>query len=320
MTNDLAEEILKGNYRAAARLMRLLDDGSSLAREAMATLFPHTGGAFILGITGNPGSGKSSLVNELIRRLRRKDLRVGCVAVDPTSPFSGGAILGDRVRMQEHSGDPGVFIRSVATRGHLGGLSRSTPGLVQVMDAMGFDVIIIETVGVGQDEIDIVRFADTSLVVLVPGLGDDIQAEKAGLMEIADIFVLNKSDRPGIDRLHREVRSMLSIHRSAGSTREFHPEIIKTSVTRGEGLDELMIAIEAHQLHLESLPDQLSRKRDRQNHLVRAIARTELEFLFSKGTEAPEFQELISQVHQGTLDPYKAAHLFINSLRDTSNQ
>lgn len=307
MTSPLTQSILEGNIRAAARLMRLLDDGASSARKTMAELFPHTGKAFILGITGNPGSGKSSLVNRLIGRYRAQGLTVGCVAIDPTSPFSGGAILGDRVRMQQHAGDPGVFIRSVATRGHLGGLSRSTPGLVQIMDAMGYDVVIIETVGVGQDEVDIVRFADTSLVVLVPGLGDDIQAEKAGLMEIADVFVLNKSDRPGIERLQREIRAMLSIHRSAASDDVFRPQIIKTSATAGDGVDELIAAIDAHREHLLTLPNQEGRLRRRQSHMIRAIARTELELLFAHRTSSEAFERLVDDVHAGVLDPYSAA-------------
>ena len=307
MTSPLTRSILEGNIRSAARLMRLLDDGSPSARASMAELFPHTGKAFILGITGNPGSGKSSLVNHLISAFRAQNLTVGCVAVDPTSPFSGGAILGDRVRMQQHSSDPGVFIRSVATRGHMGGLSRSTPALVQVMDAMGYDVVIIETVGVGQDEVDIVRFADTSLVVLVPGLGDDVQAEKAGLMEIADIFVLNKADRPGVDRLQREIRAMLSIHRASTTAEVALPRLIKTSATNGQGLPDLMEAIDAHRDYLHSLPDQDQRLRRRQAHLIRAIARTELELLFARHTTSEPFERLLDQVVSGQSDPYAAA-------------
>ena len=307
MSGDLLPRILNGETRAAARLMRLVDDGAPRAREIMSALFPHTGNAYILGVTGNPGSGKSTLVNQLISRFRRQDLTVGCVAVDPTSPFSGGAILGDRVRMQDHATDDGVFIRSVATRGHMGGLSRSTPAMVQVMDAMGFDVVIIETVGVGQDEVEIVQFADTSLVVLVPGLGDDIQADKAGLLEIADIFVLNKADRPGIKRLNREIRAMLNLHRVAdGEDEPYRPVICQTSAIADEGVDELIESIDAHRASLAS-GDPAVRRRKRHSHLVRAIARTELESLFALHTSSEKFQDLIDQVTSGTLDPYGAA-------------
>lgn len=314
MNIDLVEAILSGNHRAAARLMRLLDDGAPLAQEAMARLFPHTGKAYILGITGNPGSGKSSLVNGMITRFRAQGHSVGCIAIDPTSPFSGGAILGDRVRMQEHANDPDVFIRSVATRGHLGGLSRSTPGLVQIMDAMGFDIVIVETVGVGQAEVDIVRFADTSLVVLVPGLGDDVQAEKAGLMEIADIFVLNKSDRPGLKRLQREVRTMLSIHRAALGEETFRPQIIPTSVTTNEGLNDLMDAIKNHRQYLAELPDQHGRRHQRNAHLLRAITRTEIEHLIESATSSPRFESLVNQIQRAEIDPYHASQELLTAL------
>lgn len=315
MDRPLSQEILAGNRRAAARLMRLVDDGSTAARDTLGELFEHTGDAFILGVTGNPGSGKSTLVNQLIDRYRAQGKTVGCIAVDPTSPFSGGAILGDRVRMQQHAGDDGVFIRSVATRGHMGGLSRSTPAMVQVLDAMGFDVIIVETVGVGQDEVEIVRLADTSLVVLVPGLGDDIQADKAGLMEIADIFVINKSDLDGATRLKREINTMLALHRQAHLDEEEaprRPAIVTTTATTGDGVDELVDAIATHRD--EVAVDGALRDRRRSAHLVRAIARTEIEFLFEQLATTDRFSKLIDEVVQGSTDPYAAAAELTNWL------
>ncbi|MDD2897807.1 MAG: methylmalonyl Co-A mutase-associated GTPase MeaB, partial [Desulfuromonadaceae bacterium] len=201
---SLAEQVLNGNIRAAARLMRDIDDGRPQAVDELKHLYPHTGNAFIIGITGPPGAGKSTLVDQLTASFRSKGKKVGVVAIDPTSPFTGGAILGDRIRMNRHSCDDGVFIRSLATRGALGGLSRSTSDVALVMDALGMEIVIIETVGVGQDEVDIVKEAHTTCVVMVPGLGDDIQAIKAGILEIGDIFVVNKSDREGADRTARE--------------------------------------------------------------------------------------------------------------------
>ena len=318
MDRNLSQEILDGNTRAAARLMRLIDDRSPTARDELATLCRHTGDAYILGVTGNPGSGKSTLVNQLVGRFRRAGQTVGCIAVDPTSPFSGGAILGDRVRMQEHADDDGVFIRSVATRGHMGGLSRSTPAMVQVLDAMGYDVIIIETVGVGQDEVEIIRLADTSLVVLVPGLGDDIQADKAGLMEIADIFVLNKSDLAGSDRLKREIRTMLSLHRIADpeSGEPSRPPLLSTEATDGDGVDELFDAIADHRTRLDRQHSPQQRLVRRTGHLIRAIARTEIESRFDELSHSPQFGRLVDDVVAGDVDPYSAADELTSWLTD----
>ena len=247
---SLAERILQGEVRAAARLMRDIDDGMPSAVDELKALYPHTGRAFILGITGPPGAGKSTLTDKLIAAFRAQGKRVAIVAIDPTSPFTGGAILGDRIRMNRHATDDGVFIRSLGTRGHLGGLSRSTGDIVNVFDAMGWDVIIVETVGVGQDEVDIVRMAHTSLVVMVPGLGDDIQAIKAGILEIGDLFVVNKADRDGADRAVRDLEMMIEMnHPGAG---EWWPPVLRTVAQKGEGIAELMERIGAHRTHLEA--------------------------------------------------------------------
>src|SRR4051794_18373285 len=241
------QPILDGNVRAAARLMRDLDDRRPDAMTALKQLFPHIGRGYIVGITGNPGAGKSTVVDALIAHYRGLGEKVGVVAVDPTSPFSGGAILGDRIRMQRHATDDGVFIRSLATRGHLGGLSRSTFDVVAVLDAMGFERILVETVGVGQDEVDVMKAAHTSVVVTVPGLGDDIQAIKAGLLEIADVLCVNKADREGVDRTVRDLLHMLDL-RASGDRRDV--EIVRTIATKGtaegSGIRELATAIESH--------------------------------------------------------------------------
>jgi len=244
----LAELVLQGNVRAAARLMRDIDDGFKSSVEELKTLYPRTGNAYIIGITGPPGAGKSTLVDQITAEYRQRGRKVGIVAVDPTSPFSGGAILGDRIRMNRHADDDGVFIRSLATRGHLGGISRSTGDVVNVMDAMGMDVVIIETVGVGQDEIDIVRMAHSTVVVMVPGLGDDIQAIKAGILEIGDIFVVNKADRQEADRTVRDLAIMLEMNPE--KDRGWRPKVLKTEASRNIGIVELVDEMESHRSYL----------------------------------------------------------------------
>jgi LAO/AO transport system kinase len=245
---SLAERILAGDIRSAARLMRDIDDGFTSALDELKILYPHSGNAFLIGITGPPGAGKSTLVDQITAEYRKRGKRVGIVAIDPTSPFTGGAILGDRIRMNRHADDEGVFIRSLATRGYLGGVSRSTGDVALVMDAMGMDVVIIETVGVGQDEVDIVRMAHTTAVVMVPGLGDDIQAIKAGILEIGDVFVVNKADRPDSDRTVRELGFMLEMNvRKDG---DWAPKVLKTEANRGNGIEELVNEFEAHRSHL----------------------------------------------------------------------
>lgn len=246
---EWAEKIVNGDIRVASRLMRDIDDRMPWVSDVLKELYPHTGGAYIIGVTGSPGVGKSTLVDYLIEVFRRKGYSIGVVVIDPTSPFTGGAILGDRIRMQRHSTDSGVFIRSLATRGSMGGLSRSTTDILRVMDAMGKDIILLETVGVGQDEVDVVNTAHTSMIVLIPGLGDDIQAIKAGILEIGDIFVINKCEREGAERMEREIMMMLEL----GTQRKdgWVPKIIKTEAIKGAGIKELVEAIEDHRAFQE---------------------------------------------------------------------
>jgi len=241
---EWAEKIVSGDVRAASRLMRDIDDRMPWVSEVLKELYPHMGQAYIIGVTGAPGVGKSTLVDVLIEIFRKKGFQIGVVVIDPTSPFTGGAILGDRIRMQRHSTDSGVFIRSLATRGSLGGLSRSTSDILRVMDAMGKDLILLETVGVGQDEVDVVNIAHTSMIVMIPGLGDDIQAIKAGILEIGDIFVINKCEREGAERMEREIMMMLEL--SAQRQDGWTPKIVKTEAVKGKGIKDLVEAIEEH--------------------------------------------------------------------------
>ncbi|RTZ94537.1 MAG: methylmalonyl Co-A mutase-associated GTPase MeaB [Deltaproteobacteria bacterium] len=246
---EWAEKIVNGDIRAASRLMRDIDDRMPWVSDVLKELYPHTGRAYIIGVTGSPGVGKSTLVDRLIEVFRKQGDSIGVVVIDPTSPFTGGAILGDRIRMQRHSTDSGVFIRSLATRGSMGGLSRSTSDILRVMDAMGKDVILLETVGVGQDEVDVVNTAHTSMIVMIPGLGDDIQAIKAGILEIGDIFVINKCEREGAERMEREIMMMLEL----GAKRKdgWVPKIVKTEAIKGMGIKDLLEAIEAHRAFRE---------------------------------------------------------------------
>lgn len=266
---ELAGLIRGGDLRLCARLMRDLDDELPLARDVLKVLWPHTGRAFILGITGNPGAGKSTVVDCLIAHYRQAGLRVGVVAIDPSSPFSGGAILGDRIRMQRHALDPGVFIRSLAARGHLGGLSRSTHEVIAVLDAVGFDLVLVETVGVGQGEVDVVAQADTKVVVTVPGLGDEVQALKAGILEIADVLCVNKGDREGSDRTIRDLRTMLELRTRDLPQAVDAPvgdiEIVRTIATRTEGIADLVLAIDRHRQSTQHLaPARRARRAQRE--------------------------------------------------------
>ena len=247
---DIIEQIVSGEVRAIARLLRDIDDEIPSARDILKELYPHTGKAFVIGFTGSPGVGKSALVDQLAICCRKAGKTVGILAIDPTSPFTGGAILGDRIRMQRHFMDPGVFIRSLATRGHFGGLTRSTADMVNVLDAAGKQVIIIETVGVGQDEVEIANSAHTTILVTVPGMGDDIQAIKAGIMEIGDIFVVNKADRAGSRKTVRELLNVVELGARKRNGDDWEPLIVETEATKAKGIEELYQAIEKHRAYL----------------------------------------------------------------------
>ncbi|MBN2254261.1 MAG: methylmalonyl Co-A mutase-associated GTPase MeaB, partial [Deltaproteobacteria bacterium] len=241
-----AEKVVAGDIRAVARLIRDIDDGIPEIREVLKEIYPHTGKAYIIGITGAPGVGKSTLVDQMITHLRKQDKTVGVLAVDPTSPFSGGAILGDRVRMQRHSMDQGVFIRSLATRGHFGGLTQSTRSAIDVLDAMGKDFILVETVGVGQDEVEIVRSAHTTIIVVVPGMGDDVQAIKAGILEAGDIFLINKADREGAEKTAADLRLMIDMDQEKHRKGAWKPPILKAQAVFDKGIAELLEEIHKH--------------------------------------------------------------------------
>ncbi len=301
---ELAERIGAGDVRALARGISLVEEDHPSAPELLRALYPRTGRAVTLGITGFPGAGKSSLVDRLIEAYRARGKTVGVIAVDPSSAFSGGAILGDRVRMMRHSGDPGVFIRSMATRGFLGGLSRATGDVLDLLDAFGRDVIIVETVGVGQDEIDVTRLADSVLVVLVPGMGDDIQAIKAGILEIADQFVVNKADRDGADKLVGELEQMLRLSLDDGRPR---PPVLKTIATRGEGIDELVAAIEEHLSRPESAERRAARRRERARARLEDILREAVLRQLREGYGSEDWEGLVRDLAARRVDPYSAA-------------
>ncbi len=309
----LAEHVLNGDIRAAARLMRDIDDNRPSAVEELKLLYPHTGNAYIIGITGPPGAGKSTLVDQVTAVFRARGKKVGVVAIDPTSPFTGGAILGDRIRMNRHSCDEGVFIRSLATRGALGGLSRSTSDVALVMDALGMDIVIIETVGVGQDEVDIVKAAHTTCVVMVPGLGDDIQAIKAGILEIGDIFVVNKADRDGADRTARELVTMLEMRNAPEEL--WNPQVLKTEAQRGTGIEELVGEIMAHRDYLFSSGAIESFLRERNERHFMDILRDNL---FKRAVAFMERDNTLARVVDGMcgggIDPYSASEDVIGGM------
>jgi len=313
---QLVERARSGDARSVARLISLVEDASPLLREVMAGLAPYAGNAHVVGLTGSPGVGKSTSATELVTALRGQDKRVGVLAVDPSSPFSGGALLGDRVRMQDHALDKDVYIRSMASRGHLGGLSWTTPQALRVLDAAGCDVILIETVGVGQSEVEIAAMADTTMVLLAPGMGDGIQAAKAGILEIGDLYVINKSDRDGSDQVRRDLRSMLALaERPEGAWR---PEIVKTVASKGEGIDEVVAAIERHREHLESSGELDVRRLRRARDEIEAIAVTALREQWRGVHENAALDELAAEVVAGDSDPYAAADLLLESLESGS--
>ncbi|MER6304177.1 methylmalonyl Co-A mutase-associated GTPase MeaB [Kitasatospora sp. NPDC001539] len=309
----LVEQAREGRPRAVARLITLVENASPQLREAMAALAPYTGQAYTVGLTGSPGVGKSTSTSALVSAYRRLGKRVGVLAVDPSSPFSGGALLGDRVRMQDHATDPEVFIRSMATRGHLGGLSWAAPQALRVLDAAGCEVILVETVGVGQSEVEIAAQADTAVVLLAPGMGDGIQAAKAGILEIGDVFVVNKADRDGADATARELNHMLGL----GEAREpgdWRPPIVKTVAARGEGVDEVVEALEKHRAWLEEHGELAARRRRRAAQEIEAIALAELRARIGDLSGDRQLAGLAERVVAGELDPYGAADELVAGL------
>ncbi|MFB8114618.1 methylmalonyl Co-A mutase-associated GTPase MeaB [Streptomyces sp. NPDC055962] len=309
----LVEQAREGRPRAVARLISLVEGASPQLREVMAALAPLAGHAYVVGLTGSPGVGKSTSTSALVSAYRAAGKRVGVLAVDPSSPFSGGALLGDRVRMSEHASDPGVYIRSMATRGHLGGLAWSAPQAIRVLDAAGCDVILVETVGVGQSEVEIASQADTSVVLLAPGMGDGIQAAKAGILEIGDVYVVNKADRDGADATARELNHMLGLGESRGPG-DWRPPIVKTVAARGEGIDEVVEALEKHRAWMEEHGVLAGRRTARAAREVETIAVTALRERIADLHGDRRLDALAERIVAGGLDPYAAADELVAGL------
>ncbi|MHA6617117.1 methylmalonyl Co-A mutase-associated GTPase MeaB [Pseudonocardia sp. DLS-67] len=304
---ELVERARGGQQLAVARLISLVEDGAEAAlREVAAALGPHTGRAHVLGVTGPPGVGKSTTTSALIGLLRKQGRKVGVLAVDPSSPFSGGALLGDRVRMGEHATDDSVFIRSMATRGHLGGLAWSTPQALRVLDAAGCDVVVVETVGVGQSEVEVVGLADTTVVLLAPGMGDGVQAAKAGILEIADVFAVNKADRDGARQTVRDLRQMLALGEQ-GDEDGWRRPVVRTVATRAEGVDDLVAALDAHREWLDRSGERARRRRARAEAEIEAIALEQHRSRIGDLRGTVGLRQLAERVLRGELDPYGAA-------------
>jgi LAO/AO transport system kinase len=316
--DDLVARARAGEARAVARLVTMVEDGAPQLREVMAALTPHAGHAQVVGITGSPGVGKSTMTSALVTELRKADKRVGVLAVDPSSPFSGGALLGDRVRMQDHATDDGVYIRSMASRGHLGGLSWTTPQALRVLDAAGCDVVIVETVGVGQSEVEIAGLADTTVVLMAPGLGDGIQAAKAGILEIGDVYVVNKADRDGAEQVRRELRSMIAL----GDPPEggWRPPIVLTVAQSGGGVDEVVRELDRHRAWLEESGELARRRTRRAREEIEAIAVAALHVRWENVSGAlrsgGDLDALAEAVVAGEKDPYAAADELVASSTD----
>ncbi|MFC9030272.1 methylmalonyl Co-A mutase-associated GTPase MeaB [Streptomyces arboris] len=313
----LVEQARAGRPRAVARLISLVEGASPQLREVMAALAPLAGHAYVVGLTGSPGVGKSTSTSALVSAYRRTGKRVGVLAVDPSSPFSGGALLGDRIRMADHASDPGVYIRSMATRGHLGGLAWSAPQAIRVLDAAGCDVVLVETVGVGQSEVEIASQADTSVVLLAPGMGDGIQAAKAGILEIGDVYVVNKADRDGADATARELNHMLGLGESRGPG-AWRPPIVKTVAARGEGIDEVVEALEKHRAWMEEHGVLAERRAARASHEVETIAVTTLRERIADLRGDRRLHALAERIVAGDLDPYAAADELVAGLTRSS--
>lgn len=314
----LVESALTGNRRSAGRVISAIEDNAPVVEEIMRAVYPCTGRAYLIGITGPPGAGKSTLVDELVRVLRDAGNTLGIVAVDPNSPFSGGAILGDRIRMMRHATDRDVFIRSMGARGHLGGLALAAQNTMMVLDAMGLDLVMAETVGVGQSELEIASAVDTTVVVMPPGLGDGVQAIKAGIMEIADIFVVNKADQPQAAKAASEIRDLL---RMDLVQREWPPPIVKTVATTGEGLQDLWMRIQQHRAFLERSGQLETRRKARLEREIVAIAERKLrERIIQPRTETLHFQDTVDLVFERRMDPYTAADSILSAERSGSSR
>jgi LAO/AO transport system kinase len=320
---DLVRQAREGRARAVARLVSLVEDASPVLREVSAELAPLTGRAHVIGITGPPGVGKSTTTSAVIAALRRRGSRVGVLAVDPSSPFTGGALLGDRIRMQDHALDAGVFIRSMATRGRLGGVAWATPQAVRVLDGVGFDVVLVETVGVGQSEVEIAGLADVTVVLLAPGMGDGVQAAKAGILEIGDLFVVNKADREGAQATVRDLRHMISLGfpREARTPEEparWRPPVLTTVALTGEGVDELLDTLDRHEQWAEGSGELRRRRLRRAEREIEAIAMTALRERMGDLTDGPRLGELAAAVVDRRLDPYGAADKMLDALTSQS--
>ncbi|MGH2662585.1 MAG: methylmalonyl Co-A mutase-associated GTPase MeaB [Actinomycetota bacterium] len=307
---EVVEGVLAGERRAVARAISMVEDGSEDLPGLIAGLYPKTGRAYTVGLTGSPGVGKSSLAAELVKAARAHDRTVSVLAIDPTSPFTGGALLGDRLRMQSSATDPGVFIRSMATRGHLGGLALAAPEAVRVLDAAGADLVLVETVGVGQAEVEVATAADTTLVVVAPGWGDAVQASKAGILEIADVFVVNKADRDGAAETVRDLEAMLHL----GPAMDWTPPVVRTSAQEGEGIEDLWEAIEGHRKHLEATGELDRRRRARILREVEEMASVRLRDRVAARLEEGDLQALADDLVARNMDPYQAADMLVETV------